>query len=99
MKERRAGYGFSVDGKINIRARAGGKCEFPGEKCERPNTRIVNHLTGCYEARLAGITKESISDPDLNALMLCKPHSILHDVQEKYQVENLIWQRQHNKKK
>jgi hypothetical protein len=99
MRERRGGYAFTVDERINVRTNAQGKCEFPGEKCERQNTGIVNHLTGCYEARLDEKTKESISDPNLNAIMLCNLHSILHDIQENYQVENLIWEKQHKKKR
>jgi ferredoxin-NADP reductase len=98
MKERRAGYAFSVNDRINIRARAGGRCEFPGERCERPNNYTVHHITGCYEGRLDNKDKSAISNASQNALMLCNPHALLHDIQEQYQVENLIWERTHKKK-
>lgn len=93
MKENRAGYNFSPSEREVVRTRADGGCEFPGEECLQENTGIVNHLTGVYEARLDNKTPESISDPNLNALMLCSTHSYSHDVQEQYQVECLKYEK------
>ena len=94
----RDGYGFSLGAKREVHERAGRDCEFPGFECDRPNNGIVHHLTGVYEAKLSRRPmrgkefvvfkddKSAISDPDQNALMLCDPHAIQHDIQEEFQV-------------
>jgi len=99
MNEKRRGYGFTNEGKEYIRYRASGWCEFPGEECENSNTGTVNHITGCYEARLSNKLKDhlvvfkddksSVCDIETNAIMLCETHEAQHDIQEDEQIELL----------
>jgi len=88
-KDHRAGWEFSPDQKINVRQRSGGFCEFPAG-CDRPNTAKVNHITGIYEARLDHKDRRAMSNPDLNAIMLCDTHEVQHDSQEEFQIECLL---------
>lgn len=81
MKEVRQTYGFSIDSKQFARERASGACEFP-DKCPEPNTGRVNHLSGCGIADRLGLDPEPIKDPNLNAIMLCRPHEQDLDRQE-----------------
>ncbi len=80
---------FSLRDKEYVHKRAGNRCEFPGEACERPNTGIVNHLTGAFEGMLDRRDPIPMQDPDMNAFMLCDVHSALHDAQERFQVSCL----------
>lgn len=92
----REGYGFSSEAKRYVHERANRSCEFPAEPCERRNNGIVHHITGVYEAKLSGMDKRVVSDPDLNAVMLCDPHALQHDIQEQEHVlrlENLKMRR------
>jgi hypothetical protein len=89
----RGGYGFTPEDKRFVHQRAGQSCEFPGDVCDKRNTGIVNHLTGVAIARLDNKTQESISNPDLNALMLCGLHAFMLDVQEAYEYACLLNER------
>ena len=73
---------FSQEDRRMVHQRAGNSCEFPGAPCPRPNNRIVHHLTGVHEAIVERRDPEPIGDASLNALMLCTPHALEHDVQE-----------------
>jgi hypothetical protein len=96
--EKRHGMAFSVEDKQSVRERAQGGCEFP-PGCERPNTNKVNHLTGVFEAFLDNKDKRAIKDPNLNAVMLCEPHEVLHDAQEAFQVQSLLGERHHQRRR
>lgn len=87
--ECRKQYRFSQEAKREIHAEGGTSCQFPGEVCERPNNRIIHHLTGAFEAWLDHKDPRAVSDPDMNALLLCNPHAYMHDAQERFQVECL----------
>ena len=104
MKENtRNGYGFSLDAKQFARDRAGlglvtgklagGKCEFPGEKCFEKPEPFVAHLTSCFEARLDNKDKRAVSDVLENGLVQCRKHNAFHDVQERFQIESLLAER------
>lgn len=100
----REGYGFSPEAKQQVHFRAGNNCEFPADPCPRKNNGIVHHISGVYESKMSGMTREVVHNPDLNAVMLCEPHAIQHDIQEAYQVANLemtvgrpAFQRRHNR--
>jgi hypothetical protein len=100
--ERRHYIGFTHEQKQAVHDRAGSSCEFPAG-CETglKNNNIVHHLTGSYEAQLSRqpmqgrefvVFKDDmrpIHDEELNALMLCEPHAIQHDIQEAFQVASL----------
>jgi len=96
---RRKGYGFTNEDKDYARSRANGKCEFPD--CSEWNTGQVNHITGCFEAKLSNKLKDelvvfkddkkSICDPIENAILLCDEHEIQHDEQEDYQIQALSY--------
>ena len=75
-------YRFSRGKKTLARERANGRCEFPGESCNEINNGIVHHITGVFEAKLSDMSPESISDINLNAIMLCNEHAWQHDEQE-----------------
>jgi hypothetical protein len=94
MRESRRIYGFSVIDRDFVHERAGNGCESPGEDCDMSNDGIVHHITGCSEARLDNKTPESITDPNLNALMLCSGHAEQHDIQEAYQLLSLRVERE-----
>ncbi len=83
--------GFSVEQRHEARTRAQGNCEF--EECERPNTGKVNHITGVFEAFLDHKTPSSIRDVTMNSALLCIPHELHHDAQERWQVESLLAER------
>ncbi len=88
MREKnREGYNFSLEAKQKARDRAKGRCEFPGFFCEEPNTNQVNHLQGCFIAKHEKLDPRVISDPDLNAILLCEAHQDDLDQQERIQVE------------
>jgi hypothetical protein len=96
--ENRARFGFSVEQKQYAKDRAGigltgelkgGKCEFPGEECFNKPERFVAHLTGCLEAKLEGMTPESITDVRENGMLQCVKHNEFHDIQEKEHIEFL----------
>ena len=86
MQERRSDYEFSNEDKRYVRQRANGKCEFPGSPCEKKVVRNVAHITGASIAMHEGLEPASISDPDLNAIMLCKEHLNDLDMQEAEQM-------------
>src|ERR1035437_1547455 len=92
-KECRKQYRFSSEERRVIHAEGGNSCQFPGEVCERPNNGIVHHLTGVFEAWLDHKDPRAVSDPDMNALLLCNPHTYIHDAQERFQVECLKGER------
>lgn len=85
----RGGYGFTQKDKQMVHQRAGKACEFPGFDCPEPNTGQVNHITGVAEGRMSGMPKSVVSDPELNAVMLCDSHELQHDLQENFQVNML----------
>lgn len=92
MNERR-GYGFSLEAKQYARDRANKTCEFGDGSCPRPNTNRVNHLTGCFEARLLGMNPKDISDPKQNAVMMCSLHEVMHDSIERRHIEKVLFMR------
>jgi hypothetical protein len=92
-KECRQQYRFGSEERRVIHAEGGNSCQFPGEECERPNNGIVHHLTGVFEAWLDHKDPRAVSDPDMNALLLCDPHAYMHDLQEKFQIECLKGER------
>jgi hypothetical protein len=94
--------GFTPEQKRSVHERAQSSCEFPaGCETGQKNNGIVHHLTGSYEAQLSRqpmqgkefvVFKDDmrpIHDPTLNALMLCEPHAVQHDIQEAFQVASL----------
>lgn len=84
-------YKFSPEAKQFARERAEGRCEFPGDVCERPNNGVVQHLTGLGIAARLRIPVEIITDPNLNAIMQCDLHKAYLDAQEKiiFQSDNV----------
>jgi len=86
-------FRFTAGEKEHIREEADGKCQFPGSVCERPNTGIVSHITGRFEATLDRKDPEAISDPSMNAVMLCDLHEAHHDAQEHFQISCLLAER------
>ncbi len=93
MNERR-GYGFSLEDKQYARDRGNGHCEINnGHDCPRPNTGRVNHLTGCFEGRMLGMSPKDVSDPTQNAVMLCKLHEGMHDIEEQKHIQKILFRR------
>jgi hypothetical protein len=86
----RDGYGFSPEDKQYARDRANGHCEWGQGACDRPNTNRVNHLTGCFQGRVQGTPKEWVSDIRENSAMMCEPHEILHDKEERESIEESL---------
>lgn len=99
MENNRDGYGFTNEAKAFVHKRANSSCEFPGDVCPRPNTGKINHITGVFEARLDFKDRRAISDPTMNAVMLCEPHEATHDAQERFQVESLLGERHHQQRR
>lgn len=90
MKETRNGYDFSQETKDFVRARANGLCEFDG--CEQTNNKIVNHINGVYVAKLDNLSPSTIVEAS-NAIVLCDWHKEDLDIQEEYQILNLLYER------
>lgn len=84
---------FNNADKDKVHRRAGANCEF--DSCTRPNNRIVHHITGVFEGKLKGVPMSTIENVNLNAIMLCDPHTLMHDKQERYQVDCLIYEKRH----
>lgn len=87
----RFGYGFSQSQRDYVHKRSK-SCEFP-DGCNEHITGKVNHLTGVFLARMDGLDKKSITNPDHNALLLCWEYEKDLDKQEKYQQECLLYEK------
>lgn len=88
MVKERNGYGFTPEAKKLVRERSQGQCDLSGD----PHNNIVHHITGCYIAKLDGLDKDAISDPNLNASMLSDEMAEMHDKEEAYQVACLEYE-------
>lgn len=91
--ERRGGYGFSLEAKKLVHAKAGDKCLYGNGDCPNPNTGRINHITGAFEGFLKGADRRDISNPDMNATMECSTHEAIHDAQERLIVQQLKGER------
>lgn len=92
--EKRHGYGFSQEAKQIVHERAGNSCEWPNEPpCELPNNKTVNHLESAFVAFLDHKDKRAITDPNQNALMLCQKHDDFLEAQQRFQAEQLLYER------
>ena len=90
--ERKRYWGFTPEQRDWAKNRANGHCEFPAG-CERKNTGKVNHITGSFEGRMAGFPRSVIQDVKLNSVLLCEPHEVHHDLQEREHIENILSRR------
>jgi hypothetical protein len=75
-------YGFTPEQIRYARERANGHCEFPAYNCQSINTGRVNHLTGCNVASLEDKDPTSITNVEMNGLLLCETHERDLDQQE-----------------
>lgn len=88
MERCRDGYGFSKEDKEIVRRYSNGKSAFS----DNEHNYTVHHITACYIGKLAGIPKETISDPFLNAIMLTDEEAEEHDKQERYEIACLEYE-------
>jgi hypothetical protein len=87
---------FTPKERDDVRERANGACEFPS--CERPNNGIVHHITGCFEGMLKDVPEETIADVSMNSIMLCDLDTLRHDLEEKKNIEHIIYERRFNRR-
>ena len=90
--ERKRYWGFTPEQRDWAKNRANGHCEFPAG-CERKNTGKVNHITGSFEGRMAGFPKSVIQDVKQNSVLLCEPHEVHHDLQEREHIGDILSRR------